>query len=157
MHHPYPAPQNHFLYKHVQVILDSYRHWTGEDLIPGKAPIEILAEQLFNAPFALASHDAGEDPLFTYGNLRALEVFGYSWAEWIGLPSKESAEPQNREERSRLLEDVQQNGFSDGYRGIRIGTQGRFEIQNAKVWNLLDRGILVGQAASFSNWRFLVP
>ena len=156
MPHPFPAPENHFLSEHVRLILDSYRHWTSEDLIPRTADLETMAERLFNAPFALASHDAAQDPLFNYANLKALEAFGYSWSEWVLLPSRESAEPENREERARLLEEVHQQGYSEGYRGIRIGTRGRFEIQSAKVWNLLNaEGAMVGQAASFPSWRSL--
>lgn len=117
-----------------------------------------LGEMVYRAPFALVSHGTEEDPIFNYANHLALEAFGYTWDEWITLPSRFSAEAPNREARQKLLDSVRQRGYSDGYRGIRIGKQGRFEIRAAKVWNLLDwTGTARGQAACFSDWQRIPP
>ncbi len=150
-----PGPSNHFHQDQVHLILDSYRHWTGESLlafVPREA--ESLAAMVFRAPFALVSHGTEADPIFNYANQMALDAFGYPWKEWITLPSRLSAEAPNREARQKLLDTVRRQGYSDGYQGIRIGKNGRFEIRSAKVWNLLDGdGHHRGQAACFSDWH----
>jgi len=152
-----PSPDNHFHQDHVRLILDSYRHWTGENLFPfSLSESESLGKIVFNASFALVSHGIEEDPIFNYANQIALKAFGYHWEEWVALPSRFSAEAPNREARQQLLDNVRRQGFSDGYQGIRIGKHGRFEIRAAKVWNLLDStGAPQGQAACFSEWHRL--
>ena len=154
-----PGPSNQFHHDQVQLILDSYRHWTGEDLIIFPLPeADALGETVYRAPFALVSHGTEVDPIFNYANRMALEAFGYSWEEWITLPSRFSAEAPNRAARQKLLDAVNQRGYSDGYQGIRIGRQGRFEIRAAQVWNLLDSsGTARGQAACFSDWQRIEP
>lgn len=150
-----PGPHNQFHLDQVRLILDSYRHWTGKDLLSfSVAESESLGEMVFIAPIALVSHGTEDDPIFNYANRMALEAFGYPWAEWTRLPSRFSAEAPNREARQKLLDTVRERGFSAGYQGIRIGKNGRFEIRAAKVWNLLDSaGHSRGQAACFSDWH----
>jgi hypothetical protein len=60
-----------------------------------------------------------------------------------------------REERQLLLDTVEQQGYIDDYRGVRIAATGqRFEIDRATVWNLPGpEGKAAGQAATFSAWR----
>jgi hypothetical protein len=154
-----PAPSNEFQRSHVDLILASYRHWTGENLL-GQDHIEdeSLGERIFHAPFALVSHGTESDPIFNYANAMALAAFGYEWHEWIQLPSRYSAEAPNREARQKLLDEVRVQGFSDGYQGIRIGKNGRFMIRAAKVWNVLDKnGLALGQAAYFNDWGKIFP
>ena len=128
-----------------KLILDSYKHWTGTDLIS--------AEDLYQAPIVVVSHNADPDPLLQYANKAALELWELTTEELIKTPSKHTAEPQEREERLRLLEEVSKQGYSKNYSGIRISKSGkRFQIRNATVWNLLDNK---GQAASFSDWHYL--
>ncbi|MDH2916795.1 MAG: MEKHLA domain-containing protein, partial [Gallionella sp.] len=56
-----------------------------------------------------------------------------------------------QEARVRLLEKVSQQGYVDGYSGMRIAKSGRrFMITDTTVWNLLDEaGEYHGQAAVF--------
>jgi hypothetical protein len=56
-----------------------------------------------------------------------------------------------------LLATVARQGFIDDYRGVRIAKSGgRFVIEQATVWNLLDENRAhYGQAATFSHWRYL--
>ncbi len=142
---------------HVETLLRSFRHWTGHEFITPAASPEETARLLFLAPFAVLSHGTEEDPIFNYGNAVALELFELSWDEFTCLHSKQSAEPENREKRSQLLARVSRDGFIDDYRGIRISSSGRrFEIQDAMIWNLLDReGTHCGQAARINKWRYL--
>ena len=141
---------------HLTLILSSYRHWTGRDFIEAHPADEALAQWIFKAPFALLSHGREPDPLFNYANQSALEVFGMKMEEMMAWPSRFSAEACHRDERARLLSEVAEKGYSEGYQGIRQGRRGRFEIIGAKVWNLVDaEGIYQGQAASFSDWHWL--
>lgn len=108
---------------------------------------------LFDAPFALVSHGIEADPIFNFANRKALDIFGYSWEAFTGLPSRLSAEPMAREERQHLLDQVTTKGYIDDYSGVRIASDGgRFRIVNAVVWNLLDeKGKHVGQAAKIDQ------
>ncbi len=62
-----------------------------------------------------------------------------------------------KERREQLLDIVRLQGYSDGYKGIRISSSGRrFEIRNAVIWSVVDSaGKYAGQAAMFPEWRFL--
>lgn len=135
-----------FLVRHSAILARSYRHWTGQPLLD---EAEGLAQRLFEAPFSVLSHGTEADPLFNYGNRQALQLFGMTWQDLIGLPSRYSAEAMLREERERLLERVARHGYVDDYCGVRIARDGsRFMIRNATVWNLLDEsGQPYGQAA----------
>ena len=156
---PYPPPshENGFYEEHVHLIFESFKRQTGTSLSNTISPeASDFAEQVFKAPFALLSHDHQDDPVFTYANQTALNLFGLSFEEITRMRSRFSAEPGLREERERLLQDVSLKGYSSGYRGIRIGKKGRFEIDRASVWNLLSpEGKPLGQAAWFDQWRWL--
>ncbi len=142
---------------HVALLCSSFHHWTGRALLPDGLTGREAANLLFEAPFAVVSHNIDNDPLFNYANRRAMELFEMSREEIIGLPSRISAEPVNREERARLLKAVSTHGYIDDYSGVRISSSGRrFRISGATVWNLVDEdGNPAGQAAMFSNWEFL--
>ncbi|HEY8119544.1 MAG TPA: MEKHLA domain-containing protein [Methylophilaceae bacterium] len=143
-----------FLQKQTKILCDSYRHWTGLCLVDDLGDISRTVKNLFEAPYAVASHDTQADPIFNYANQQAQQLFGMSWDEIIGLPSRYSAEPMNREERALLLGRVSRHGYVDDYTGIRIAKDGRrFMIRNATVWNLLDvTGAYCGQAALIRDW-----
>lgn len=112
-----------------------------------------------SAPFCLLAHDTRPDPIFSYANQSAQRLFEYSWAEFMVLPSRLSAEVPNQDERRRLLEQVARQGFSAGYRGVRIARSGRrFWIEDATVWQVTDvDGTAHGQAAAIPSWRDLGP
>lgn len=152
-----PNSENSYHSEHIKLLLSSYKKWTKKDLIETRTAIEEKAKELFNAPFALLSHDTQADPVFNYGNITAMNLFELEWKNLIALNSRKSAEPIIREEREMLLKKVTENGFIDDYSGIRISSTGkRFMITNATVWNLIDEnGIYKGQAATFSEWEFL--
>lgn len=148
-----PIPASVLLAQHLRLLCNSYRHWTGSPL-PATGPAlsdEELIRRLAEAPFALLSHDTAADPVFNYANRYALRLFGMSWQQLVGMPSRFSAEAMQRDEREQLLRRVASRGYVDDYRGTRIAKSGRrFIIQNATVWNLLDaQGRYYGQAAMF--------
>ena len=152
-----PNPGNNYLDAHVTRLLTSFRHWTGKDLIEANISQKAQARELFNAPFAILSHDTAPDPILNYANETGLRLFGLTWEELITMPSRLTAQALEQAERARLLSQVSEQGYIDDYRGIRITKGGRrFLIERATVWNLLDEsGGLYGQAATFSEWRFL--
>jgi hypothetical protein len=135
----------------------SFWHWTGKDLLEANVAPGKRGRQLFDAPFALLSHDTSPDPILNYANRTALGLFGLGWDELVVMPSRLTAQILEQAERTRLLARVSAQGFIDDYRGVRITKGGRrFLIQRATVWNLLDEtGGHYGQAATFSEWHFL--
>jgi hypothetical protein len=140
-----------------QILLASYHHWLGADLIePAGSPVS-QSQTLFHCPFVLVSHGIEDDPLLNYGNRMALRLWELSWDELIRTPSRLTAEPVNRAERKGMLEQARTNGHIRDYRGVRISKSGRrFLIEHAVVWNVVDStGYRLGQAATFSDWRFL--
>lgn len=140
---------------YVRLLIASHRALTGRDLLPPALSPAAAAHALFDAPFVVLAHDTAADPVFVYANRAAQECFAMAHDQIIGLPSRYSAEPVARDERQRLLDRVSAHGYIDDYRGVRIASNGqRFEVRNATVWNVLDDdGQVVGQAATFSEWR----
>lgn len=151
-----PVIRQDFLQRHAVLLQQSYQQLLRKPLLDKVAEHD-LALQLFNAPFAIVSHDTSADPVFNYGNACALSLFEFTFEEFITLPSRFSAEPVNRLEREQLLAEVTRQGFINNYQGIRISKMGRrFKISNAVVWNLLDaQQVYCGQAACFKDWQFL--
>jgi hypothetical protein len=149
-----PGPENTWLCGHAELLIASYRRITGRELVERKASPAETARSLYEAPYGVVSHGLSEDPVFNYGNRAALELFEISWRDFIALPSRESAEAMNREERRKLLDRVSRHGFVDDYRGVRISSAGRrFRIEKATVWNVLDESnVYRGQAAVIFRW-----
>ena len=112
------------LVRHTRLLCESYRHWTGMRLIEHDPGTMEGVEELLQAPFAVASHNSQDDPVFNYANNSALQLFGMERDEMMGLPSRFSAEPVAREERESLLQRVSQQGYVDDYSGIRIAKGG---------------------------------
>ncbi|CAL1240781.1 MEKHLA domain-containing protein [Candidatus Methylocalor cossyra] len=152
-----PSEANAYLADHVARLGNSFYHWTGRSLFDPRMTPQEAARYLFHAPFAVVSHDHRPDPVFNYGNQTALALFGMRWEEFTALPSRLSAERQERAARERLLAAVAERGYVDDYRGIRIARHGRrFLIERATVWNVLDaQSRPCGQAAYFTEWRWL--
>ena len=152
---PYPDQTNGFLRDHVDLLCRSYERLLGKPLIAGAGPDP--AFELFFAECVVLSHGTEEDPVFNYVNMSGMDLFEMDWDQFMVTPSRLSAEPENREERARLMERVTNEGYIDDYSGVRIASTGhRFEIHQATVWNLvLDDGVYRGQAAVFSDWTSL--
>lgn len=139
------------------MLRSSYQQCTGKALIdPAIGDVDAV-EALDQAACALLSHGMEADPVFNYGNRRALELFEMSWEQFTRLPSRLSAEPMLQAERAQLLARVAQHGYIDDYSGVRISSGGkRFLIRNATVWNVVDEaGQPCGQAALLPQWEAL--
>lgn len=156
-----PTTMEQHIYLNARVslarqIVSSYQRLLGKPLLNSQDS-RPLVEQLYQFPAVILAHNGGDDPCFTYANLTAQRLWGMGWDQLVGMPSRYSAEPDHRDSRAQLLAQVQAKGYIDNYRGIRISASGqRFEIQQAVVFNLLDReGKKVGQAATFADWQML--
>lgn len=136
----------------IQRLDDAYRARSGEGLPgPHREGAERYEWLHRDAPFALLAHGTEDDPVFMYANQCAQTCFGYSFAEFIELPSRLSASSADRPERERLLQIVTANGIAHGYQGIRVHKTGEpFTIYDGVVWELLNEdGTRWGQAALF--------
>jgi MEKHLA domain len=149
--------QQEAIIRHSQRLMSSFQHWTGDFLLDvnTSSPQE-RAQALFEAPFVLVSHGIESDPIFNYGNRKALELWELSWEEFIRMPSRKSAEEVVQEERDRLLAEAATKGFSY-FSGVRITSTGkRFQIQDGILWNLLnEQNQWCGQAAVYSKCTFI--
>ena len=148
-----PSPANDFQSGHAALLLASFRRFVGRPLIDSALSGVEAAQALFEAPFVVVSHNTAADPVLTYGNQRALALWETDWDSFVVMPSRLTAEPIHREERERLLQATQTQGYIDNYAGIRISATGRrFRITGAIVWTLMDnQGTRVGQAATFES------
>jgi hypothetical protein len=132
-----------------QLLTDSYARFVGGALVPAELAGEEAARWLYeDAPFAILAHNTDIDPVFVYGNVAAQTRFEYSWHEITHLRSRFSAEAPNRDERQKLLDRVNRDGYANDYRGVRISKSGqRFMIEDATLWQLVDdQGQVHGQA-----------
>ena len=155
MHVP-PLDQPNFI-PHSQRILDSYRYWTGRELIERKGSAAEQAVALFEAPFAVLAHGTESDPILNYGNQQALELWEMDWPTFTHIPSRQTAEFMQQDARVQLLKEVEAKGFAEGYAGVRISrSRRRFRMEGVVIWNLLDENKNpCGQAAMFPQWTFL--
>jgi hypothetical protein len=117
----------------------------------GDEGMDALRIALWNAPFAIVAHGMEDDPIFFYGNRYALQCFEMNFSDFARLPSRLSAEPMNQESREKSLRKVAEQGYIDGYSGMRVASSGRrFMITGCTIWNLVDAaGVYHGQAAVF--------
>ena len=141
----------------TQYVLDSYVRFFHQELIIREGSSQKQAERLFHNSFVVASHGFQDDPILNYGNQAALDLWEMDWEEFTRTPSRLTAEPMNREERARMLDQAKGHGYIANYQGVRISSSGkRFFVENATVWNIhKPDGMPLGQAATFSGWTFL--
>jgi len=134
------------------LLTGSYARLVGTPLVGPDQDANWLYRE---APFVVLAHSTDSDPKFIYANKVAQACFGYSWDEFLTLPSRLSAEPIERDERQTLLDKVTRDGFLSNYRGVRVAKSGRrFIIESGIVWELIDQaGNRHGQAATFGSWR----
>lgn len=135
----------------AELLLDSYEYVVGAPMVPGSALRGAEAARWLydEAPFGLLAQDLTADTRFVYANMTVQKSFEYGWDEFIGMPSRLSAEADNREKRQQFMDSVLRQGYASDYRGLRIAkSDRRFWIEDTTVWNILDRdGTLHGQAA----------
>lgn len=108
-----------------QFLLDSYAQLLKDELINRAGTADEQAQRLFSSPFVVASHGLQNDPILNYGNQTALGLWEMEWEQFTQTPSRLTAEPMNREERARMLEQAKTQGYISDYKGIRISGSGK--------------------------------
>lgn len=100
----------------------------------------------YEAPFSLLSHDLEGN--LTYINCCALSHFKYQENDMLTMPSKYTADGEERERRQKMLQQVAALGVIKGITGPRVDSQGNtFMIYDGIIWNLLgEDGKRIGQA-----------
>jgi hypothetical protein len=139
------------------LILASHCRAWGKPLVAGSGAHccrRQAAQELFSAATVVLAHDGSEDPRLIYANRAALTLWRRRWSEMVGMPSRLTAEPVERQARSAVLAWALRSEAIGGYGGIRIDSCGRrFRIEGARLWTLRDgSGHACGQAAAFSSW-----
>ena len=151
-----------FQEQHARRLVDSFKAVTGKDLIKLNKE-KAIGQQLFEAPFVVVSHNGADDPVLNYGNSIALNLWEMSWEGFTQTPSRQTAEPEFRNDRAAMLQQAKDKGYFDNYTGIRISSSGkRFLIEKAIIWTVPSvegsddpRLQKAGQAATFSYWKYL--
>lgn len=120
----------------------------GLSLVPSRRQ---RASFLYESSACILAHDGAGDPRFTYANEGAQRLFGYALDAFIGMPSRLSARPAQRDERAAMLNAALKDGFYRGYRGVRVRADGSlFVMEDATIWTVFDEdGRSIGQAARF--------
>jgi len=108
MQSPWSSPQT---VEWCQQLLNSYAYWTRNELIERIGTPLIQAERLFDSAMVVVSHGMESDPILNYGNQSALALWEMNWEQFTQTPSRLTAEPMNREERSRMLEQAKNRGY----------------------------------------------
>ena len=157
LHAPWLSPES---LRWAAIVQISHQRAFGRGLLPGHIATDQSrtgAQQLFSATGPVLAHDGSSDPALIYANAAALRLWRRRWDAMVGMPSQLTAPEQERQERAQALGSAQKMDAFQGYRGIRIDSEGRrFVINNARIWTLWDKqGERCGQAASFSNWWWI--
>lgn len=77
-----------FVIHHTLRLMNSFQYWLQRCLLDVSGSPEEIAQAVFEAPFVLVSHGTEPDPIFNYGNRKALELWELSWEEFTRMPSK---------------------------------------------------------------------
>jgi MEKHLA domain. len=152
-----PSAENSYLKDYIYLITKSLKELANIEIVDSSLSIEEQAKQVFSSGYVLLAHNASDDPIFNYANQTALNLFEMSWEEIINMPSKYSAESDERGQREKFISEVEAKGYSKDYSGIRISKSGRrFEIKNVILWNVYDsENNRIGQAALFDEYEYL--
>jgi hypothetical protein len=139
------------------LILHSHRRTYARSLLTGNGGGRSgrqAAQELFAAATVVLAHDGASDPRLIYANRAALLLWRRRWQEMVGMPSRLTAEPAERQARAAALNLAQRREAIEGYGGIRIDSRGRrFQIEGARLWTIMDgAGQACGQAAAFASW-----
>ena len=103
-----------------QQLLNSYAYWTKNELVERNGTSLVQAQRLFDSEMVVVSHGVENDPVLNYGNQSALALWEMSWGQFTQTPSRLTAEPMNRKERSRMLTQAKNQGYISDYQGVRI-------------------------------------
>lgn len=113
-----------------------------------------IDREMMSSPAVILCHDGGDDPRFIYANKAAAALWRMGIDDIIGMPSRLTAPPELRTERSQALAQVASDGVLFGYSGERVTAEGtRFVIEGATLWTVDLPDGASGQAVVFDTWR----
>ncbi len=143
-----PAFANSFQTSHADLLFSSFKQRLGFPLLEDNN-----AKALYHASFPVLSHTIDPDPILTYGNLAAQNLFELPWHDLIKTPSRLTAEPALRGDREAMFVQMREQGWIDNYEGIRVSSTGkRFQLRRAIIWTVTDAaGRRVGEAAALKE------
>jgi len=153
--------QTEAVIRHSQLLSQSFEHWLKRSLLPDASDIPFgtqdYAQALFYAPVVVVSHGMQSDPVFNYGNAKALDLWGLDWTAFTAFASRQTAAGEAQPERAKMLAQAKAQGYFEGYVGDRTTASGqRFRMEDGLIWTVLDEaGNYYGQAATFSQYAFL--
>ncbi len=153
-----PDVSNGYHQEHVSLLLDNLKRWTGFDLAGEyNIPEDELGKRVFEADFYLLSHDESQDAILNYANKKALDLWEMTWQELINTSARETAKPDDREQRDEVMRQVNEKNFVEGYSGRRVSKSGKeFLIKDGAIWNLFaEDGKPYGRAAWFKEIEYL--
>jgi PAS domain S-box-containing protein len=132
-------------------ILLSYQRTPHQKIIPLQT-VGNAYPYLFGYSIPILAHSgipsSNHSPRYTFVNKAAIDLFGYSWNEFIGLESRYSAQEDDRQKRDNMMQRASLEGYVMGYHGIRIRKTGElFHVHDAFIWNIKDGESVIGQAA----------
>ena len=140
-------------------ILADYQRLFGRPLLSGchTWPARQAAQELFGATPVVLAHDGGASPRLIYANAAALRLWDRPWDSMVGMPSRLTAEPRERQARQLALEQARRQEAITNYAGVRVNRHGRrFRIEGARLWTLQEGSSEpLGQAACFESWWWL--
>ena len=141
-------------------ILRSHDQAYGRPLLAGVGALRNrrqAAQELFNSATVVLAHEGDDDPCFIYANAAALRLWKRPWQGMVGLPSRTTVSPSERQAREGVLDQARRRGAIADYGGTRIDSRGRrFRIEQTRLWTLPTRnGTVPGQAAAFDRWWWL--
>ena len=134
--------------KKSNLILEKVLKTFNSAAASGTDETQFLKETLLPVLAHSGTPTSKNDPKFTFANPAALALFGYNESEFIGLPSKLSAGPEDRSEREVMMKQAALDGYILNYNGIRVKKNGEmFWIKNGIIFNLKEGDTVIGQAA----------
>ena len=144
----------------AEAMAHSFANLTGDSLVQeldDSSSRGDIAEAMYDAEAGLLCHDGATDPRLIYANRAAQQLWKLDWDALVGMFSRLSAEPDERQSRAQMLAQAARDGFVTNYQGVRIASDGqRFRISGATVWDVTSSaGVTLGQAAVLPDWEFL--
>ena len=142
------------------LLLSSHQRAFKRPLIAAARPgqsIRLRCQELFSSGIGVHQHRVGAVAVGQHWKAAALQLWGRTWADMVGMPSRLTAPDEVRSERRQALQMAQRQEAIRRYGGVRIDRAGRrFMIRNARIWTLWDEEQRsCGQAACFSDWWWL--
>lgn len=123
---------------HALLLNESHNYWFGERLVDEEDPGLVLTA-LNRAEQVVFSSGIEASPVFNYGNVKALALFGYELAEFTQLGQQEVVPEAMRALDQQLMAEVKRAGHVKLAASQRVSRSGKlWQIDAGVVWQLKD-------------------